>query len=115
MDKDQELLFKDLGATAEQTVEQVRGLEEDYFSVLQKTMSGIPWIVDLNRKVQDVAEEQLATGLKFAHSLSDARNFQDLVQIQTEFWQAELIAFSEQTKTLSKAYTKAMTEAVNLR
>ena len=36
MDADQELLFKDLGATAEQTVEQVRGLEESYFSVLQK-------------------------------------------------------------------------------
>jgi hypothetical protein len=47
MDKDQELLFKDLGATAQQTVEQVRGLEENYFSVLQKTMSGIPWIADL--------------------------------------------------------------------
>jgi hypothetical protein len=113
MDKDQELLFKDLGATAQQTVEQVRGLEENYFSVLQKTMSGIPWIVDLNRKVQDVAEEQLATGLKFAHSLSDARNFEDLVQIQTEFWQAELIAFSEQTKTLGKAYTKAVADAMN--
>ena len=47
MDADQELLFKDLGATAEQTVEQVRGLEESYFSLLQKTMSGIPWIADL--------------------------------------------------------------------
>ena len=113
MDKDQELLFKDLGATAQQTVEQVRGLEENYFSVLQKTMSGIPWIVDLNRKVQDVADEQLATGLKFAHSLSDARNFQDLIQIQTEFWQAELIAFSEQTKTLGKPYTKAVADAIN--
>jgi hypothetical protein len=79
--------------------------------VLQKTMSGIPWIVDLNRKVQDVAKEQLATGLKFAHSLSDAS--QDLVQIQTEFWQAELIAFSEQTKALGKAYTKAVADAMN--
>jgi hypothetical protein len=36
MDADQELLFKDLGATAEQTVVQVRGLKESYFSVLQK-------------------------------------------------------------------------------
>jgi hypothetical protein len=113
MDKDQELLFKDLGATSQQTVEQVRGLEANYFSALQRTMSGIPWIIDLNRKVQDVAEEQLATGLKFAHSLSDARNFEDLVQIQTEFWQAELIAFSEQTKTLGKAYAKAVADAMN--
>ena len=39
MNADQELLFKDLGATAGQTVEQVRGLEENYFSVFQRTMS----------------------------------------------------------------------------
>ena len=65
MDADQELLFKDLGATAEQTFEQVRGVEENYFSALQQTMSGIPWIVDLNKKTQDVVEQQLAAGLKF--------------------------------------------------
>ena len=50
MDADQELLFKDLGATAEQAVQQVRGIEENYFSALQRTMSGIPWIVDLNKE-----------------------------------------------------------------
>ena len=113
MDADQELLFKDLGATAEQTVEQVRGLEESYFSLLQKTMSGIPWIADLNKKAQICAEQHFAAGLKFAHRLSEAKDFQDLARIQMEFWQSELTAFNEQTKTLGKAYTKAMTEAVN--
>ena len=113
MDVDQELLFKDLDATAEQTVEQVRGLEENYFSVLQKTMSGIPWIVDLNRKAQSSAEQHFAAGLKFAHKLSEAKDFQDLARIQTEFWQSELIALNEQTKTLGKAYTKAVADAVS--
>ena len=36
VDADQELLFKDFGATAEQTVEQVRGIEENYFSALEE-------------------------------------------------------------------------------
>jgi hypothetical protein len=102
-----------LGATAEQTVEQVRGLEGSYFSLLQKTMSGIPWIADLNKKAQICAEQHFAAGLKFAHRLSEAKDFQDLARIQMEFWRSELIAFNEQTKTLGKAYTKAMTEAVN--
>ena len=107
MATDQELLFKDLVATAVQTVEQVRGIEENYFSALEKTMSGIPWIVDLNKKAQGAIEQQLAAGLKFAHKLSEVRDFEDLARIQTEFWLTELIALGEQTKTLGKAYTKA--------
>jgi hypothetical protein len=35
-DRDQRQFFKDLGATAEQTVEEVRGAEENYFSMMQK-------------------------------------------------------------------------------
>ena len=115
MDADQELFFKDLGATAEQTVEQVRGLEENYFSVLQKTMSGIPWMIDLNRTAQSLVEQHFAAGLKFAHRLSEAKDFQDLARIQTEFCQSELSAFNEQTKTLGKAYSKAVADAVNPR
>ena len=78
MDTDQELFFKDLGATAEQTVEQVRGIEENRFSAL-------PWMVDLNRKAQSVVEQQLAAGLKFAHRLSDGRDFKGLTRVQTEW------------------------------
>lgn len=113
MDADQELLFKDLGATAEQAVQQVRGIEENYFSALQRTMSGIPWIVDLNKKTQDAVEQQLAAGLKFAHRLGEVKDFEGLARIQTEFWMTELAALSEQTKTLGKAYTKAAADAVN--
>jgi hypothetical protein len=45
-DRDQRQFFKDLGATAEQTVEEVRGVEENYFSMMQKTMIPLPWIAD---------------------------------------------------------------------
>ena len=113
MDADQELLFKDLGATAKQTVEQVRGLEESYFSLLQKTMSGIPWIADLNRKAQICAEQHFAAGLEFAHRLSEAKGLPRSRSNSDGILASELIAFNEQTKTLGKAYTKAMTEAVN--
>ena len=45
-DRDQRQFFKDLGATAEQTVEEVRGVEENYFSMMQKTMKPLPWIAE---------------------------------------------------------------------
>jgi hypothetical protein len=84
MDADQSCFSKILGATAKQTVEQVRGLEESHFSLLQKAMSGIPWIADLNREAQICAEQHFAAGLKFAHRLSEAKDFQDLARIQME-------------------------------
>jgi hypothetical protein len=45
VDKDQKQFFKDLGATAEQTVEEVRGFEENYFAIVQRTMIPFPWLV----------------------------------------------------------------------
>ena len=86
-DRDQRQFFKDLGATAEQTVEEVRGVEENYFSMMQKTMIPLPWIADLNAKLQSCAEEHLAAALEFAHKLSLAKDFQDLARIQAEFFQ----------------------------
>ena len=45
-EEDQRQFFKDLGATAEQTVEDVRGVEEDYFAVLQNMLIAFPWIAE---------------------------------------------------------------------
>ncbi len=41
-EQDQRQFFKDLGATAEQAVEEVRGLEEDYSVLLQKMLMAFP-------------------------------------------------------------------------
>ena len=46
-EQDQRQFFKDLGATAEQAVEEVRGVEEDYFAGLQKMLIAFPWVADI--------------------------------------------------------------------
>ena len=74
-------IFKDLGATAEQTAEEVRGVEENYLGMMQKTMIPLPWIADLNAKLQSYAEQHLAAALEFAHKLSLAKEFQDLAPV----------------------------------
>ena len=33
-------------------MEEVRGVEENYFSMMQKTMIPLPWIADLNAQLQ---------------------------------------------------------------
>ena len=66
-DRDQRQFFKDLGAAAEQTVEEISGVEENYFSMMQKTMIPLPWIADLNAQLQSYVEQHLAAALKFTH------------------------------------------------
>jgi hypothetical protein len=39
--------------------------------------------------------------------LTQAKDFQDIFRIQTEFMQAQLKEFDEQTRSLGEAFTKA--------
>jgi hypothetical protein len=113
MDQDLEPFFKDFGATVEQTVDLAAGVEETCYSVLQKTTAEIPWLDELNSKLQSCVERQFDTGRKLAHSLSQAKVFSDFTRLQTEFWASELIALNEQSTIVGKAYTKAVADAVN--
>jgi hypothetical protein len=58
-EQDQRQFFKDLGATAEQTVEEVRGVEEDYFAVLHNMLIAFPWIADIAAKMQNTPTKTL--------------------------------------------------------
>jgi hypothetical protein len=58
MDQDLELFFKDFGATVEQTVDLAAGVEETCYSVLQKTTAEIPWLDELNSKLQSCVERE---------------------------------------------------------
>ena len=58
-EQDQRQFFKDLGATAEQTVEEVRGAEEDYFALLQNMLIAFPWIADIAAKMQKLCRPKL--------------------------------------------------------
>jgi hypothetical protein len=46
-----------------------------------------------------------------AGKLSQARDFQEVYRIQTEFMQTQFNSFAEQARSLGEAYTKAATDA----
>jgi hypothetical protein len=105
---------EDLTATvaqaAEQTVERVQGTTENYFSWLQKTMSSSssPWgDTDLNKKLLSYWTQNATAAFGFMQNLSQAKNFQDVTKIQTEFMEAQLKSFNEQAKEIGEIYTKA--------
>ena len=99
--------------TAEQMTKQTQGAMENYFGWLQQTMSAVPWSnTNLNRILLINATQNVSATFAFVQKLSQAKNFEEVVKIQTEFMQTQMNSFNEQAKILSEIYTKAAEDAM---
>ena len=86
---------------------------ENYFGWLQKTMSTFPWSnTNLNRVLLSNAAQNVTAIFAFVQKLSQAKNFQEIVRIQTEFMETQMNSFNEQTKILGETYTNAAKDAM---
>jgi hypothetical protein len=112
MAKDKEHL-EDLSAIAAQTMEKTRGAMDNYFNFLQKTISYYPWGgTELGDKLKSMAERNIAASHEYVRKLSQARDLQDAIQIQTEFIQTQMSSFADQVKDLGESYFKAAASAM---
>src|SRR6516225_3846236 len=111
-EQDKQQFFKDLGATAEQTVEEVRGDEENYFVLMQRMFAGFPGVADLNNKLQNYAEQNFANALDFSHALSRTKDFQDFIRINVEFGQKLIKSVGTQTMDFAEACTGSAAKAI---
>ena len=94
--------------------EEVRGAADKYFDFLQKTISSYPLgDTELGGKAKDCAEKNMAITRDYVHKLIRAKDFMEVVPIQTEFLQSQLDSFGEQIKGLGETYTKAAAEVLN--
>jgi hypothetical protein len=99
--------------TAEQMTKQTQGAMENYFGWLQQTMSAVPWSnTNLNRILLSNATQNVSATFAFVQKLSQAKNFEEVVKIQTEFMQTQMNSFNDQAKILSEIYTKAAEDAM---
>jgi hypothetical protein len=85
---------------------------ETYVSWLQNAMSVSPWSnPELNKKLMSYTTENVAAAVGLIQKLSQAKNLEDVVKIQTEFMSKQLTSFNEQTKTIVEICTKAAQNA----
>ena len=110
MAKDKES-SESLTGMAKQTAEQITGRTqeamENYFTWLQTTMSASAWgNTDLNKKLLSYATENISAAFGFLQKLSQAKNMEDVVKIQTEFMSAQMNSFNEQAKNIGEIYTR---------
>src|SRR5271156_5243582 len=108
----------DLQATAEEAIErskqEARGTMDSYFDFLHKTMSSCPTGgTQVGEKLKSYSERNIATARDYMRKLSRAKDFTEVVRIQTEFMQSQFNAFGEQTKGLGEACAKAAADVVN--
>jgi len=100
-----------LSETAEEAVaqnmEKARAAMDDYFSFIQNFWGN----TDLAEKIKTYTAQNMSASADCAHKLSQAKDFQEAFQIQSEFMQKQLNSFTEQAKSLGEAYTKVATEA----
>jgi len=108
-----EALTANATQTAEQITKQTQGTMENYFGWLQTTMSALPWSnTNLNRVLLRNATQNVMATFSFVQKLSQARNFQDVVKIQTEFMETQIDSFNEQAKIIGEVYAKAAGDAM---
>jgi hypothetical protein len=84
-----------------------RGVIDNYFGFLQNIWGSN----DLTEKMKTYTEKNISAYADCVGKLSQARDFQEAFQIQTEFMQKQMSSFAEQAGSLGEAYSKAATDA----
>ena len=102
-----EHLSETAAQAVEQNMEKARGAMDNYFSFLQNIWGHN----DLTEKMQTYTQKNISAYAEFVGKLGQAKDFQEVIRIQTEFMQTQLNSLTEQARSLGEAYNKAATEA----
>jgi phasin family protein len=106
--------FEEMTAIAKQAKEQALAVTDDYFNFLRKTISSYPsGATEFGKGLKGYAEKNIIEIQEFVHKLSEAKDFQEVFRLQTEFMQAQFAALSEETQSLGEAYSKSAASAVS--
>jgi hypothetical protein len=118
MAKDKETLEPftlNMGQTVDQITKQTLEAVESYFDWLQRAMPTFPfpWSnTNLNRILLSNVTQNVTATFVFVHKLSQAKNLQEVVKLQTEFMETQIKSFNEQAKILAEIYSKAAEDAM---
>ena len=101
-----EVLSENTEKEIEQNMERARGAMDNYLHFLQNV-----WSPDLAEKMTTYTTQNISASTDCMHKLSQAKDFQEVFQIQTEFMQTQMNSFAKQARSLGEAYNKAATDA----
>lgn len=90
----------------------VRKANDEYFQMLEKGLSSsqLP-VPDQARQFTNILQNNVAATFEFCDKLVKANDPQDAMRIQSEFFQAQMRAMTEQARSMGESAMKAMTSA----
>jgi hypothetical protein len=95
-----------ISGIAEQAMEQARRAADTYFDYVKQAISAThSGGNEFAETLKEFAQKNITATQEFLKQLSQARDFQDVVRVQSDYMQFLMNAFGEQS--LAEAYTKA--------
>ena len=96
-----------LSGVAEQAMEQARSAADIYFEYVKQAISATPLGGnEFAEPLKECAQKNITATQEFLKQLSQAKNFQDVVHVQSDYMQFSMKAFGEQS--LGEAYKAAV-------
>jgi len=96
-------------------IEQAHGVIANYFQLVEKSISASPLgATDQTKTFRNYVERSVAASFGLSDKLLRAKDFQDVLRIQTEFFQTQLKALTEQSKDLCGTATKAASDVTHV-
>ena len=104
--------FTGMSEMMTQNFEQTRKAMEKYSDFFGKGIKASPWLdADLNKKIKDYIEKNIAAANEYIRKLSEAKDAQTFWQTQADFMQTQWKMLSEHMKDLGETATRSMTGA----
>ena len=111
----------ELRAVAEQRIEHAKGAFADFMRVAQGAVSALEdrftasqaGTNEIGDKAMSFAGRNVSSAFDLAQKILQAKDVQELVQMQTEFVQSQMNVLSEQVKDMGNTISKASTESMS--
>ena len=95
-----------------ENLQKVRKASDEYFQMLEKGLgsSQLP-IADHAKQVTDFMQRNVAATFDLCDKLINAKDAQDAMRLQTEFFQTQMRVITDQARNMGESAMKAMTGA----
>jgi hypothetical protein len=94
--------------TLSQTAAQTRGAVDSYFNTLKTAIESFPvGESEVAKKLKTHTKQNIEATHEYMNKLNQAQNFQEVLQIQTDFFQKQLHTLVGQAQSLGEAVTRA--------
>src|ERR1700730_18023839 len=96
-------------------LEQAHGAIANYFQFVEKSISASPLgATDQTKAFRSYVERSVAASFGLSDKLLRAKDLQDVLRIQTEFFQTQLKALTEKSKDFSDTTTKTVSDVTRV-